>query len=300
MILRDFPRPCPLPGWPNMIIAAAGREVEYSEHSGPLSVKCVFSGHEVHEVQRARFVVDPGAYLILNHGRCYASSIRSETEVETLSIFFRQGFAEEVLASLVTPHDRLLEDPVRTPDQPVAFVEKLFPHDQTVTPIVAAIRSACRQGTVGAGWLEERFHQLLEALLAVHRGLYPEIEALPSARRTTRVELYRRLHRARDFMESNLAEPLTLPEIAGVACLSTHHFLRLFKQAFGRTPHQYLTRRRIRCARLLLASTDRPVTEICWDVGFCSLSSFSNLFRRRTGVSPSEYRRRGLEPGAEL
>ncbi len=103
MILRHFPRPCPLPGWPNMIIAAAGREVEYAEHSGPLSIKCAFGGSEVHEIQGARFVVDPSSYLILNNGRRYASSIRSESEVETFSIFFRPGFAEEVLASLVTP-----------------------------------------------------------------------------------------------------------------------------------------------------------------------------------------------------
>ena len=67
--------------------------------------------------------------------------------------------------------------------------------------------------------------------------------------------------------------------------------LRLFKQAFGRTPHQFLTHRRIERAKHLLARTERPVTEICLDVGFESLGSFSHLFRRETGASPTAYRR---------
>ncbi len=92
-------------------------------------------------------------------------------------------------------------------------------------------------------------------------------------------------------MESNLEERLTLPQIAGVAFLSTHHFLRLFKQAFGRTPHQFLTHRRIERAKQLLRRTEKPVTEICRDIGFESLGSFSHLFRRETGVSPTAYRR---------
>jgi AraC family transcriptional regulator len=76
-----------------------------------------------------------------------------------------------------------------------------------------------------------------------------------------------------------------------VAGLSPNHLLRMFKQAFGQTPHQYLTARRLERARHLLAHTDQPVTEICLSVGFASLGAFSWLFHRRVGVSPAEYRR---------
>jgi len=65
----------------------------------------------------------------------------------------------------------------------------------------------------------------------------------------------------------------------------------MFKQAFGQTPHQYLTAKHLEHARHLLAHTDQPVTEICLSVGFASLGAFSWLFRRRVGVSPAAYRR---------
>ena len=78
--------------------------------------------------------------------------------------------------------------------------------------------------------------------------------------------------------------------MAGIACMSVHHFLRLFKAAFGETPHQYLTGRRIERAQQLLADTSMPVGAVCRAIGFLSPGSFSRLFRRHIGVSPEAYR----------
>jgi AraC family transcriptional regulator len=111
------------------------------------------------------------------------------------------------------------------------------------------------------------------------------------ARPATRVENYKRVCRAKDFMDSCYGEALTLKELARVACLSQHHFLRLFKQAFARTPHQYLTDLRLHKARLLLAGTGLSVTEVYTSVGFENASSFARLFKQRFGVTPSQQRR---------
>ena len=81
-----------------------------------------------------------------------------------------------------------------------------------------------------------------------------------------------------------------LPQIASVACMAPHHFLRTFKQAFQETPHQYLTELRLDRAKTLLYRTDTPITDICMEVGFESPGSFSWLFRRQFGTSPSGYR----------
>ena len=113
---------------------------------------------------------------------------------------------------------------------------------------------------------------------------------MPAVREATRVELYRRVHVARDYMHACLHESLSLDDIAGVAALSPHHFLRTFKAVFGHTPHQYLTQKRLERAQFLLSKTDLPVTDICMDVGFESLGSFSTLFRKRIGLSPRQYR----------
>jgi AraC-like DNA-binding protein len=70
------------------------------------------------------------------------------------------------------------------------------------------------------------------------------------------------------------------------------HFIRSFKEAFGETPHSYLQRRRLERAMSLLRETDRSVTDICFDVGFASLGTFSRTFHDIVGVSPSAYRER--------
>ncbi|MGY1719211.1 MULTISPECIES: helix-turn-helix domain-containing protein [unclassified Blastococcus] len=106
----------------------------------------------------------------------------------------------------------------------------------------------------------------------------------------------RRLLRARDAMDRDYAEPLDVPTLARLAHVSPAHFIRTFRVAFGETPHRYLQRRRVERAMFLLRATDRSVTEICMDVGFSSLGTFSRVFRDIVGESPSAHRRRGPLP----
>ena len=105
-------------------------------------------------------------------------------------------------------------------------------------------------------------------------------------------ESNRRLLRARDAMDRSYARPLDIPTLARIAHVSEAHFIRTFRATFGETPHRYLQRRRVERAMFLLVQTDRSVTEICFDVGFGSLGTFSRTFRDIVGVTPSDYRAR--------
>jgi transcriptional regulator GlxA family with amidase domain len=106
----------------------------------------------------------------------------------------------------------------------------------------------------------------------------------------------RRLLRARDAMDRAFADPLDVPTLARIAMVSEAHFIRTFRATFGETPHRYLQRRRVERAMFLLRSTDRSVTDICMDVGFASLGTFSRVFRDIVGEPPSAHRRRGPLP----
>ena len=96
--------------------------------------------------------------------------------------------------------------------------------------------------------------------------------------------------RARDEMDRRYAEPLDVPTLAAIAHLSASQFGRVFKEVFGETPHRYLQRRRVERAMTLLRQTDRPVTDVAWDVGFASLGTFSRTFSNIVGCSPTEFR----------
>ena len=98
------------------------------------------------------------------------------------------------------------------------------------------------------------------------------------------------LCRARDLLADVAATNLSIADAARAASLSSFHFIRRFEAVFGETPHQFRTRERLTAARRLLAR-GHSVTDVCLDVGFSSLGSFSALFAREVGISPARYQR---------
>jgi AraC-like DNA-binding protein len=105
---------------------------------------------------------------------------------------------------------------------------------------------------------------------------------------------YDRLVRARRFIDECFDQPIHLDVIAAQARLSRYHFLRQFQREFKKTPHEYLQERRLERAKQLLAAGHHSVTDVCYEVGFQSLGSFSTLFRRVVGQPPATYRARSL------
>jgi transcriptional regulator GlxA family with amidase domain len=99
--------------------------------------------------------------------------------------------------------------------------------------------------------------------------------------------------RARDAMDRDFREPLDIARLARLAEVSQAHFIRTFRATFGETPHRYLQRRRVERAMFILRTTGTSVTDVCFDVGFGSLGTFSRTFRDIVGESPSDFRRRG-------
>src|SRR5207247_7429815 len=91
-------------------------------------------------------------------------------------------------------------------------------------------------------------------------------------------------------MDRAYAEPLDVSAVAAVAHVSEAHFIRSFRAVFGETPHRYLQRRRVERSMFLLRESDRSITDICFDVGFMSLGTFSRTFREIIGETPSSSR----------
>jgi len=102
-------------------------------------------------------------------------------------------------------------------------------------------------------------------------------------------DIYQRIVAAKVFIDNNFDKDISLEQISKQAFLSRFHFHRLFKQVYKKTPLQYITQKRIDKAKNLLAE-NKPVTEVCSEVGFESHGSFSLLFKKGTGFPPTFYR----------
>ncbi|MEO7310425.1 MAG: AraC family transcriptional regulator [Chitinophagaceae bacterium] len=103
-----------------------------------------------------------------------------------------------------------------------------------------------------------------------------------------KVYLYRRIVQAKLFIDNNYTDDIDLDIISDEAYFSKFHFIRLFKQIYGKTPHQYLTSCRLEKAKQLLIK-GLTVSEVCASVGFESLSSFSSLFKNAVGETPTAF-----------
>jgi len=103
--------------------------------------------------------------------------------------------------------------------------------------------------------------------------------------------LTERLIKAKLFMDQNYDRSIDLTDIAEASHFSKFHFIRQFKVFYGKTPHQYLTMVRIEKAKYLLRSQE-AVSTVYFQLGFDSISSFTGLFKKMTGKTPSAYQNR--------
>lgn len=109
-----------------------------------------------------------------------------------------------------------------------------------------------------------------------------------------------RLRKAKDRIDREYDQPLDVPALARSAAMSTSHFSRSFKAAFGESPYSYLMTRRIERAKALLRHAETSVTDACFAVGCTSLGTFSTRFTELVGEPPSAYRARSHEAAAVI
>lgn len=279
----------------SVILDLTTQSIDFTLDGRRLALLCAWNGSEEVSVDGRRIMVDDDTWMLAPAGPV-SVRIRSPRNVHSLSILFRPGMPEEVLGSLTTPEDRMLEDGEVATGSILPFAPHLNTHDRSVTPVLLFIRRHCEMGLDDALWYEEQLAFLLERLLIHHRHLLSRARQIPVRRAATRREILRRVSLATDFIHSNFSRPLMLTDMARAAFLSRHHFLRLFKQIHEVTPHEYLQRKRTSVAARLLRSSQRQVDEVVKEVGFDSRSTLFRALRRFHGVTPRECRNAAEAP----
>ena len=158
--------------------------------------------------------------------------------------------------------------------------------DPLLSETVRAMLREVEQGAVtGAPYLEALFAAALANL--VHRHSSAGQVSAPARHALAPI----RLRRVLDFVEAEMAKPISLGDLAGAAGLSRFHFSRAFHNAMGEPPLAYVARRRLEAAKRMLRDSELAVGEVARRTGFVSASHFSDSFRRRTGLAPSQFRR---------
>ncbi len=268
----------------NVIIHASAKNVSYAEHWGPLSIKCVVKGAEHYQCNNRFYTVDKDCYLIFNDGQHYSSYIYSNTETESFTINFSGDFQQVVLNGLQNTLD-VYNDKIS-----FEFIEKLYVHNDITILLLKKLHSASLSAKPDMHFIKEIYYSLLESLLLQQASLKNEIREIKAIKFSTQVELYKRLNYAKDLIHSCYMKELCLNDVASVACMNDAYFLREFKKYFGLSPHQYIIQQRLKAAKQLLQTTTLSITEICFEVGYSDVTSFSKLFKKHFALTPADYR----------
>jgi AraC family transcriptional regulator len=192
---------------------------------------------------------------------------------------------EQAVDAMVRAPEDLLDQPMENRNARTVIPPVPFAHTTGFRRMLDRIRGWEGREDFAAEFFAD---EVLAEFLRLRDGVCNEMQKLSAAKSVTRQELYKRLVTARAFMEERVSEPLTIAEIAREACLNRYYFIELFRTAFGVTPHQYLRRKKLDYAHSLLRTGEHSVTAVCHLVGFQSVASFTNLFRRTFGQTPSE------------
>ncbi|MEP6614007.1 MAG: AraC family transcriptional regulator [Mucilaginibacter sp.] len=273
----------------NVIINASSSDVSYTEHWGCLSVKCAFGGTEMYKISDRYYAVTDDAYFICNEGQYYSSFIAARKPVESFTINFTDAFVKQVKSSLY-PDAKLLDDPGFIAGASCEFVEKLYRHSGGLNNSIARLRMLAKNFGENRGEVSESYFPLLQNMLLSQGHILNEIKQVKAVKLSTQKELYKRLHHAKDYIESCFAGDVPLEKLAQISCLNSAYLLRNFKQYFGQTPYQYLINKRMAVAAQLLVNTAMPVSEICFETGYADVSSFCRLFKKTYSCSPENYR----------
>jgi AraC family transcriptional regulator len=278
-------------GFPSVIIHTRVRESFRPDVRGPFSFFLNIRGNSLCSVDRQTTRIDEDNYFVSNQAQTYTLQIEeSRAGTETFNIHFGEFFSGAVFHALVTPAHRILDAGTEKQLAPVLFFNQLHHRDATFNNLIRAIMTSHME----TGYDRLRFEELMTSLLSYHLQQHQHIaqiiSKLPPVRKSTRVELYKRLSRAMDVLRGSFCGEISLDRLAAEACLSKYHFLRLFRTAYGLSPYQYIQHLRVEKAKDLLRNPVLSVADIAGQIGFDNSQSFSRLFVQKTGVYPTEYR----------
>ena len=277
-------------GFPSVVIYTPAKECYRPDVRGPLSLFVNLRGTSRCTVDGETRTIQEDTYFISNRNQSYTFAVGRGESADTFNIHFGEYFVESGLNALRSSTGQMLDRGDQQEMSELHFFNRLYRRSADFDGVIRWMLQTYQRDGFDQLLFDEQLFGLLQLLVKEDREVRAAIDALPSVRSSTRVELYKRLSRAVDYIHSIFPAAIDLAEVAGAACLSKFHFLRLFKHAYGVSPYQYIQELRLTKAVALLSGTTMSVAEIAGFLGFDNPQSFSRLFFQRMRVYPVQYR----------
>ena len=253
------------------------------------AVKYVSKGLEKYHLGKETYEVTEGKYLLLNSSHTGHVEIDSHQPVEGICINITTTLLENMVASMVRPDAAIPDADLGKFFTTSLFIESAYEASQTeLGKALLYLNQKLQSREISLDNLSpEFFYNISEKIVADYTPVCRQLQSIPAVKPLTKKELYKKILRAKEYIDAAFATPLTTESMAKECCLSEYHFLRLFKGVFRLSPHQYLIRKRLECGRQMLERQQTPVSVVALECGFSDIHGFSGAFRNYFGFNPS-------------
>ncbi len=265
------------------------RHLYSGEHISRLTFRSINEGYQYHAIGHKEVMLDAGKYLITNEGEAYTSEIDTRQPIEGLVIAFSHEQAHSMGYYLEASDEQLLDNPFRKTSIP-PFYQHTFSQTQEIQSILTDFKSAILESEMPISNYDEKFHQLMVLMLQKRKALQAKVHLMKVKKQSTKIEIFKRLSTGKEYIDLHLDKKINLSELSRICTLSPFHLLRMFKEFYGQTPHQYLNTKRLEKAQFLLKDTTLPIEQIAERVGFEHVRSFNRVFKQSLNTSPSVFR----------
>lgn len=286
---NNFSSVC-LPRQSNLLNFSAFRELRTDNLFRSFSIKMVLAGCETYTINRRKFTLEPGNYLLANHHARGITHIGSRTLVKGLCIDISPEIMAQAALATIYPEIQTTEPGPDTFFTAACFPENTYATSQT--SLGQKLNTLCRHFLTQAELPDlqpEFYYTLAECVVADMMPAFHQMAKLKARRLETRKDLLVKLQDSKSYIDAHFGRIRHIKEVADHIYMSEYHFFRLFRQLFGISPYQYLTIRRMEHARRLMDEKELSLTSITFLSGYNDLSTFSRAFKKHFGHAPNAH-----------
>ena len=272
-------------------VLTASSKKHHWKGEGLCSIKTFSNGDAYYNTGKGFFRVDQNSFLLLNNKTEYEILIDNEKKINSFCVFFSSHLLKDLFISKSRSMDYLLEnfgydiEEVNFPERTYewsSFEHSGFQYFKNNYPLFKEDRL----------WLSQSYVQLLNILPETGNVFISQFNNLNFQKAATKKEIFSRLLIAKEYLHSHVYDTVSLEELSGISMLSVNYLIRLFKQVFGVTPHQYFINTKMGKAKELLSNKNNSVSDVCNVLQLTSIGSFSNSFKKKTGLTPSAFQKK--------
>tara|TARA_R110002096_G_scaffold97694_3_gene217649 strand:- start:13227 stop:14129 length:903 start_codon:yes stop_codon:yes gene_type:complete len=262
------------------------QEYRLENTQSSLSLFVLLKGKGQFSINNKKYPLGGTDYLVLNSG----SVVSMHLDAKSIPLLL--VFSAQLLAEFPNIPHLFYKNSTNFPDFQLLERLHLGPSGNMISSLSELFELSTSCASFHALKADLLVRSIYLSLIAQLVEAEKTVQSLPVIKRSSQIEIFKSIDFAREWLQSNYSNPIRIEELSRIISMSTEHFIRLFKTAFGVSPNQYLIELRLQKAHALFAQPNPlSVSEVCNAVGYSSETSFSLLFKRRFGKSPSDFKK---------